>query len=357
MRLFLKFTIQGADLVNAKNFVVGRMAPYFEFFRQRGHSWDKVGSTQVAYDSTDPVFEGVCISMHALCNGDPDRKILVKCMDSDMHGTWQGPFLIGSFITSVAQMQHSQDKTPSKYPVVNPTKRARERNTKRQGQNYVNSGQAWFSDVQLCLETTQMVTSYPGSVVFKRSPELFVRLEFVGDLRGLIKENKYKDINPRLDVYCHNGKAGRRLGAEWTKVFTSNEAKPRQPVKPVAGSPPTEQNNKPDLSEPLWHSFLLPCSVLCKLDSDWPILIEVRHYSEDRNKPPKLLGHVETSLRQLLEEDFEHFAEDGDLHGHRLRLVPAKPDERAEGEMTLADMAQQHADELGFVPSAGVCSS
>jgi hypothetical protein len=69
-----------------------------------------VGQTEVVVDKQAAGFRAQVISLKDLCLDDIHRKILIKCLDNNVHASWGAAVTIGQFTTTVYDMLHDMNK-------------------------------------------------------------------------------------------------------------------------------------------------------------------------------------------------------------------------------------------------------
>ncbi|KAM7370134.1 hypothetical protein PAMP_011414 [Pampus punctatissimus] len=103
--------------------------PFLEFFSQTEAGWQLAHRTEVINNNLNPTWRPFRISLRSLCGGDVEKPIKVDCYDHHVSGSHD---LIGSFKTTLAELQMGTHLTPAEFECINPKK------LKKKG--YQNSG-------------------------------------------------------------------------------------------------------------------------------------------------------------------------------------------------------------------------
>jgi len=130
----LRFQARGRGLDNKDFF--GKSDPYLTFSKSNGKSWQLIHKTEIIKNDLNPSWKPIGIRVHALCDGDYDRNIMVECYDYDNDGSHD---LIGRVETTVNQIISSKFL---KLPLINPKKAAKKK-------NYKNSGEISFENAKI----------------------------------------------------------------------------------------------------------------------------------------------------------------------------------------------------------------
>lgn len=117
--------------------------PFLEFYKQTETGWQLAHRTEVIYNNLNPTWRPFRISLRALCGGDVEKPIKVYCYDHHHNGSHD---LIGSFETTLAEMQTGTHISPAELKCINPKK------LKKRG--YQNSGVILFKRCQVEKEFT-----------------------------------------------------------------------------------------------------------------------------------------------------------------------------------------------------------
>ncbi|KAK2858643.1 hypothetical protein Q5P01_003263 [Channa striata] len=103
--------------------------PFLEFYKQTETGWQLAHRTEVVKNNLNPVWRPFRISLLSLCGGNVEKPIKVDCYDYRVNGSHE---LIGSFKTTLAEMQAGTHMTPAAFECINPKK--------LQKKKYKNSG-------------------------------------------------------------------------------------------------------------------------------------------------------------------------------------------------------------------------
>lgn len=118
--------------------------PFLEFYRQTETGWQLAHRTEVVRNNLNPIWKPFRVSLRALCGGDVEKPIKVECYDHHINGSHD---LIGTFQTTLAQMQTGTHICPTEIECINPKKKSKKR-------NYKNSGVVCFKRCQVVKEFT-----------------------------------------------------------------------------------------------------------------------------------------------------------------------------------------------------------
>ncbi|XP_062235201.1 copine-3-like isoform X2 [Platichthys flesus] len=116
--------------------------PFLEFYKQTEAGWQLAHRTEVVYDNLNPIWRPFRISMRSLCGGDVEKPIKVVCYDHRVSGSHD---LIGSFQTTLAELQVGTHISPAEFECINPKKLKKKK--------YKNSG-------VICVKRCQLVKDY-----------------------------------------------------------------------------------------------------------------------------------------------------------------------------------------------------
>uniref|UniRef100_A0AAX7TPW1 Copine-3 n=1 Tax=Astatotilapia calliptera TaxID=8154 RepID=A0AAX7TPW1_ASTCA len=103
--------------------------PFLEFYKQTETGWQLAHRTEVVYNNLNPIWRPFRISLRTLCGGDVEKPIKVDCYDHHSSGSHD---LIGSFKTTLAEMQTGTHISPAEFECINPKKSMKK--------SYKNSG-------------------------------------------------------------------------------------------------------------------------------------------------------------------------------------------------------------------------
>ncbi|XP_018553766.1 LOW QUALITY PROTEIN: copine-3-like [Lates calcarifer] len=116
--------------------------PFLEFYKQTETGWQLAHRTEVVYNNLNPTWRPFRVSLRSLCGGDVEKPIKVDCYDHHISGSHD---LIGSFKTTLAEMQMGTHISQAEFECINPKKLKKK--------NYKNSG-------VLCIRHCQVVKEY-----------------------------------------------------------------------------------------------------------------------------------------------------------------------------------------------------
>ncbi|KAJ0059820.1 hypothetical protein NL108_013136 [Boleophthalmus pectinirostris] len=103
--------------------------PFLEFFKATELGWQLAHRTEVVKNNLNPIWRPFRVSLRALCGGDVEKTIKVDCYDHHISGSHS---LIGSFKTTLAELQVATHTSPVEFECVNPKKQRKK--------DYKNSG-------------------------------------------------------------------------------------------------------------------------------------------------------------------------------------------------------------------------
>lgn len=117
--------------------------PFLELYKQTERTWQLAHRTEVVHNNLNPVWRPFRVSLRALCGGDVEKPIKVDCYDHHISGSHA---LIGSFKTTLAEMQMGTATSPAEFECVNPKKLKKK--------DYKNSGVICIRRCELVKEFT-----------------------------------------------------------------------------------------------------------------------------------------------------------------------------------------------------------
>ncbi|XP_057680738.1 copine-3-like [Corythoichthys intestinalis] len=109
--------------------------PFLEFYKQTDTGWQLAHRTEVIYDNLNPTWRPFRISLRSLCGGNVEKTIKVDCYDYHVSGSHR---LIGSFKTTLSEMQTATHVSPVEFQCINP-KKLKKKDYKNSGVIYVKS--------------------------------------------------------------------------------------------------------------------------------------------------------------------------------------------------------------------------
>uniref|UniRef100_A0A8D2ZJ73 Copine-3 n=1 Tax=Scophthalmus maximus TaxID=52904 RepID=A0A8D2ZJ73_SCOMX len=116
--------------------------PFLEFYKQTETGWQLAHRTEVVYNNLNPIWRPFRLSLRSLCGGDVEKPIKVDCYDHRVNGSHD---LIGSFKTTLAELQVGTHISPVEFECINPKKLKKK--------NYKNSG-------VICVKRCQVLKEY-----------------------------------------------------------------------------------------------------------------------------------------------------------------------------------------------------
>ncbi|XP_046858060.1 copine-7-like isoform X2 [Xenia sp. Carnegie-2017] len=118
-----------------KKDILGKSDPYLVISKQLPDGSNlPVHKTEICKNTLNPSFKMIEIPISELCNGDYDKKIMVKCFDWDKDTEHD---VIGGFEVTLRELSGGKDHEIS-FPLVNEEKKAKKK-------KYVNSGVLYLS--------------------------------------------------------------------------------------------------------------------------------------------------------------------------------------------------------------------
>ncbi|KAM8881474.1 copine-3-like [Synchiropus picturatus] len=117
--------------------------PFIELYKQTEAGWQLAHRTEVIKNNLNPTWRPFRVSLRSLCGGDVERAIKVDCFDSHVNGSHK---LIGSFQTTLAELQGATHTSPVEFECINSKK------VKKKG--YKNSGVICIKRCQIEREFT-----------------------------------------------------------------------------------------------------------------------------------------------------------------------------------------------------------
>nr|XP_033770763.1 copine-1-like isoform X3 [Geotrypetes seraphini]XP_033770764.1 copine-1-like isoform X3 [Geotrypetes seraphini]XP_033770765.1 copine-1-like isoform X3 [Geotrypetes seraphini]XP_033770766.1 copine-1-like isoform X3 [Geotrypetes seraphini]XP_033770767.1 copine-1-like isoform X3 [Geotrypetes seraphini] len=123
------FEIEARNL-DKKDFF-GKSDPFLEFYKQgNSGSWQLVYRSEVIQNNLNPTWKKFSVPLQTFCGGDFDKPIKVHCSDYDNDGSHD---LIGSFETSMSQLQKVGSSSLVEYECIHPEKKQKKKSYKNSG--------------------------------------------------------------------------------------------------------------------------------------------------------------------------------------------------------------------------------
>ncbi|CAL8293246.1 unnamed protein product [Lota lota] len=117
--------------------------PFLEFHKQTEAGWQLAHRTEVVKNNLNPIWRPFHIPVQSLCGGHVEKPIRVDCYDHYMNGAHN---IIGTFVTTLSQMQAGTYTSPAEFACVN-----RRKSERKPG--YKNSG-------VICIKRCEVVKEY-----------------------------------------------------------------------------------------------------------------------------------------------------------------------------------------------------
>ncbi|KAI3355082.1 hypothetical protein L3Q82_017957 [Scortum barcoo] len=108
----------------------GKSDPFLEFYKQTGTGWQLAHRTEVVKNNLNPVWKPFRIPMQSLCGGDVEKSIKVDCYDYNNSGSHD---FIGSFETTLAQIQQASQTYAAEFECINSKKKQKKKGYKNSG--------------------------------------------------------------------------------------------------------------------------------------------------------------------------------------------------------------------------------
>ncbi|XP_056155079.1 copine-3-like isoform X2 [Lampris incognitus] len=118
--------------------------PFLEVYRQTEYGWQLAHRTEVVKNNLNPIWRPIRIPLQGLCGGDMEKPIKVECYDYHVSGSHD---LIGTFVTTLSQMQTATYTAPAEFECINRKKMQRKK-------GYKNSGVIFIRHCQVVKEYT-----------------------------------------------------------------------------------------------------------------------------------------------------------------------------------------------------------
>ncbi|XP_010077629.1 PREDICTED: LOW QUALITY PROTEIN: copine-1-like, partial [Pterocles gutturalis] len=110
---------------------LGKSDPFLEFYKQSDvGTWQLVYRSEVIKNNLNPCWRKFSVPLHTFCGGDFNKPIKVQCADHDSDGSHD---LIGTFETSLTQMQKASDGSPVEFECIHPEKKQKKKSYKNSG--------------------------------------------------------------------------------------------------------------------------------------------------------------------------------------------------------------------------------
>ncbi|KAM3860302.1 copine-3-like [Diretmus argenteus] len=106
--------------------------PFLEIFKQTETGWQLAHRTEVVFNNMNPIWRPFRIPLRSLCAGEAEKPIKIDCYDHHINGSHD---LIGSFKTTLSEMQKGTHTSPAEFECIHHKKLQ-----KKKKKGYKNSG-------------------------------------------------------------------------------------------------------------------------------------------------------------------------------------------------------------------------
>lgn len=109
----------------------GKSDPFLEFFKKADDGkWQLVHRTEVVKNNLNPTWKKFTVPLQTFCSCDLERPLKVDCSDHDSDGSHD---LIGSFTTTVTELQKGAHGSLVQFDCINPEKQKKKKSYKNSG--------------------------------------------------------------------------------------------------------------------------------------------------------------------------------------------------------------------------------
>ncbi|MED6264795.1 Copine-3 [Characodon lateralis] len=108
----------------------GKSDPFLEFLKQTETGWQLAHRTEVVKNNLNPIWKPFRIPMQSLCGGDVEKSIKIDCYDYNNSGSHD---FIGSFLTTLSQIQQASQSYAAEYECINSKKKQKKKGYKNSG--------------------------------------------------------------------------------------------------------------------------------------------------------------------------------------------------------------------------------
>ncbi|XP_070784065.1 copine-3-like isoform X2 [Enoplosus armatus] len=108
----------------------GKSDPFLEFHKQTETGWQLAHRTEVVKCNLNPTWRPFKIPLQSLCGGDVEKSIKVDCYDYNNSGSHD---FIGSFETTLAQIQQASQSYAAEFDCINSKKKQKKKGYKNSG--------------------------------------------------------------------------------------------------------------------------------------------------------------------------------------------------------------------------------
>nr|XP_040023030.1 copine-3-like isoform X1 [Gasterosteus aculeatus aculeatus]XP_040023031.1 copine-3-like isoform X1 [Gasterosteus aculeatus aculeatus] len=124
----VEFEVSGRKL-DKKDFF-GKSDPFLEFYKQAETGWQLAHRTEVVKNNLNPMWRPFRIPLQSLCGGDVEKSIKIDCYDYNNSGSHD---FIGSFATTLAQIQQASQTYAAEFECINSKKKQKKKGYKNSG--------------------------------------------------------------------------------------------------------------------------------------------------------------------------------------------------------------------------------
>ncbi|XP_005752435.1 copine-3-like isoform X2 [Pundamilia nyererei] len=108
----------------------GKSDPFLEFYKQTETGWQLAHRTEVVKNNLNPVWRPFQIPIQSLCAGDVEKPIKIDCYDHNNSGDHD---FIGTFQTSLSQIQQATETFAAEFECINSKKKEKKKGYKNSG--------------------------------------------------------------------------------------------------------------------------------------------------------------------------------------------------------------------------------
>nr|XP_012779376.2 copine-3 isoform X2 [Maylandia zebra] len=108
----------------------GKSDPFLEFYKQTETGWQLAHRTEVVKNNLNPVWRPFQIPIQSLCAGDVEKPIKIDCYDHNNSGDHD---FIGTFQTSLSQIQQATETFAAEFDCINSKKKEKKKGYKNSG--------------------------------------------------------------------------------------------------------------------------------------------------------------------------------------------------------------------------------
>ncbi|KAM7370135.1 hypothetical protein PAMP_011415 [Pampus punctatissimus] len=188
----VEFECAGRQL-DKKDFF-GKSDPFLEFYKQTETGWQLAHRTEVVKYNLNPVWRPFRIPLQSLCGGDVEKSIKIDCYDYNNSGSHD---FIGSFQTTLSQIQQSSLTYAAEFECINSKK-------KQKKKGYKNSGVIVIKHCKIAIDFTGSNGDprFPQSLHYINPHgynEYLSAIWAVGSIEGVV--TAYQQCLPKVKLY------------------------------------------------------------------------------------------------------------------------------------------------------------